>query len=96
VSGRVCYDRRLCMRNTVVGVGALALGIVAVAVAVAREGGAGGSAGSGAVFVAKPGQSLRDQKLTDRNDPDAAVPAAAYLEAPAHDLDGSRSTDGAP
>jgi hypothetical protein len=70
---------------------AAALGVVAFAatVAAADKPGPGTSTGTGAVFVSNPVEDLGDQSLTDQNDSDAAVPAAAYHTVQLTDLDGS-------
>jgi len=70
---------------------ATALAVVAVAttVAFAAKPGPGTSTGQGSVFVSNPVEDLNDQTLTDDNDSDAAVPAAAYHTVALTDLDGS-------
>jgi len=70
---------------------AAAFAVVAVAttVAVADKPGPGSSTGTASVFVSNPVEDLGDQTLTDQNDADAAVPAAAYHAVQLTDLDGS-------
>jgi zinc metalloprotease ZmpB len=70
---------------------AAAVAVVALAATVAAAGkpGPGTPTGSGAVFVSNPVEDLGDQTLTDQNDSDAAVPAAAYHTVALTDLDGS-------
>jgi hypothetical protein len=70
---------------------AAAVTVVALAATVAAAGkpGPGTPTGSGAVFVSNPVEDLGDQTLTDQNDSDAAVPAAAYHTVALTDLDGS-------
>ena len=60
-----------------------------VGTAMAAKPGSGSSTGIGSVFVSNPVQSLGDESLTDQNDADAAVPAAAYHDVTLTNLDGS-------
>jgi zinc metalloprotease ZmpB len=57
--------------------------------ATAAKPGPGTSTGVGSVFVPNPVQSLGDESLTDQEDADAAVPAAAYHQVTLTNLDGS-------
>jgi hypothetical protein len=68
---------------------ATAAAAMLVGTAVAAKPGSGSSTGTGSVFVPNPVQSLGDQSLTDQNDADAAVPAAAYRAVTLTNLDGS-------
>ncbi len=78
------------MQRIVFGIAA-ALAVVAVAttVAVAAKPGPGASTGQGSAFVSNPVEDLNDQTLTDDDDADSAVPAAAYHTVALTDLDGS-------
>src|SRR5580765_5570825 len=63
--------------------------LLVVGPASAKKPGSGGSTGIGSVFVPNPVQSLGDETLTDQNDADTAVPAAAYRDVTLTNLDGS-------
>jgi len=78
------------LQRIVFGIAA-ALAVVAVAttVAVAAKPGPGASTGQGSAFVSNPVEDLNDQTLTDDDDADSAVPAAAYHTVALTDLDGS-------
>jgi hypothetical protein len=75
--------------RTLALVAALAVAAIAAAAAIAAKPGSGNSTGTGSVFVSNPVQSLGDESLTDQNDSDAAVPAAAYYTVGLTNLDGS-------
>jgi hypothetical protein len=75
--------------RTLALVAALAIAAIAAAAAMAAKPGSGGSTGTASVFVTNPVQSLGDESLTDQNDSDAAVPAAAYYTVGLTNLDGS-------
>jgi hypothetical protein len=68
---------------------AVAAGAVVAGAAFAAKPGSGSSTGVGSVFVSNPVQSLGNESLTDQNDSDAAVPAAAYHDVTLTNLDGS-------
>jgi hypothetical protein len=68
---------------------ALALAAVVAGAAGATKSSGTGSTGVAQVFVPNPVQSLGDESLTDQNDSDAAVPAAAYYRVQLTNLDGS-------
>jgi hypothetical protein len=78
------------MRTTALALAATTmLAVVVVAAATAAKPGPGSSTGIASVFVSNPLQSLGDESLTDQNDADSAVPAAAYHTVTLTNLDGS-------
>src|SRR4051794_22947539 len=88
-------DEGGAVRNRLIALaGALMVAAVVVAAALATKPGPGASTGVGSVFVSNPVQSLGDESLTDQNDADAAVPAAAYYDVTLTNLDGSGFLNG--
>jgi hypothetical protein len=69
--------------------GALLIAVVVAATALATKPGSGSSTGVASVFVPNPVQSLGDESLTDQNDADSAVPAAAYHDVTLTNLNGT-------
>jgi zinc metalloprotease ZmpB len=76
-------------RNLIAALAVAALGVVLVAVAAAANNPGAGSTGIGSVFASNPVQELGLEGLTDQNDADSAVPAAAYHDVTLTNLDGS-------
>ncbi len=81
-------------RMVVLLVAATAVAVAVVELASATKPAPGGFTGVGSVFVPNPVQSLGDESLTDQNDADSAVPAAAYHRVTLTNLDGSGFLNG--
>lgn len=77
------------MRSSIVVLAVLAASVMLAGAASAAKPGSDSSTGVGSVFVPNPVESLGDESLTDQDDSDAAVPAAAYHTVALSHLDGS-------
>jgi hypothetical protein len=76
-------------RNLIAALAVAVVGVVLAAVATAAKSPGAGSTGIGSVFADNPVQELGNESLTDQNDADSAVPAAAYHDVTLTNLNGS-------
>ena len=76
-------------RNLIAALAVAVVGVVLAAVATAAQSQGAGSTGIGSVFADNPVQELGNESLTDQNDADSAVPAAAYHDVTLTNLNGS-------
>jgi hypothetical protein len=76
-------------RNLIAALAVAVVGVVLAAVATAAKSPGAGSTGIGSVFADHPVQELGNESLTDQNDADSAVPAAAYHDVTLTNLNGS-------
>jgi zinc metalloprotease ZmpB len=76
-------------RKLIAALAVAVLGVVLAAVATAANSPGAGSTGVGSVFADNPVQELGLESLTDQNDADSAVSAAAYHDVTLTHLDGS-------